>query len=357
MLDIVKRWFDSRFHDEEALILAFIIILGLVLVVTLGQVVTPVIAGLVVAYLMQGIVTHCNRWGIPHLLSVSLTTILLLLMEIAFVFITVTLLLGQLQNFAQELPKLIVLVQERLAELQSSYPEFVDADRVQEWTELANAEIAGFGQWVVSFSQANIPNVISFMLYLVLTPVFVFFILKDKDVLLSWFTRMLPEERPLLSRVWVEMDNQMANYVRGKVIEMFIIGGVSFFVFSLMGLNYAALLALGVGLSVIVPYVGAFLITLPVAFVGYLQWGWSATFGWLMFWYVLIQVLDGNALVPALFSEAVNLHPIAILIAIMFFGSIWGLWGVFFAIPLATLANAVMNAWPTKKKVEVAETV
>jgi putative permease len=63
--------------------------------------------------------------------------------------------------------------------------------------------------------------------------------------------------------------------------------------------------------------------------------------------YVVIQGLDGNVLVPLLFSEAVNLHPVAIILAILFFGGIWGLWGVFFAIPLATLIKAIINAWPT----------
>jgi len=56
--------------------------------------------------------------------------------------------------------------------------------------------------------------------------------------------------------------------------------------------------------------------------------------------------LDGNVLVPLLFSEAVNLHPVAIIVAVLFFGGLWGFWGVFFAIPLATLVKAVFNAWP-----------
>ena len=350
MLNVIKRWFDSRFHDEESIILTFILLIGVLLIVFFGQIMTPVIAALVVAYLLQGVVKQLGNWKVPHIVAVVAATIFLLVLEVVFVFLAVTLLLDQLINMVQELPQLIVLVRERLESLQLSYPELIDQQRVNEWTELANAEIANLGQWVVSYSQSNISNVMSFMIYLVLVPVMVFFLLKDKESLISWFGRLLPEERPLLTSVSVEMDRQMANYVRGKVIEMFIVGGVSYFVFSLFGLNYAALLALAVGLSVIVPYVGAFLVTLPVALVAYLQWGWGSEFFWLVFWYTVIQVLDGNALVPLLFSEAVNLHPIAILIAIMFFGGIWGLWGVFFAIPLATLISAVLNAWPISKQ-------
>jgi putative permease len=117
-------------------------------------------------------------------------------------------------------------------------------------------------------------------------------------------------------------------------------------VFSFMGLEFAPLLGLAVGLSVIVPYVGAAVVTLPVALIGYFQWGWSSDFAYVMAAYAVIQALDGNVLVPLLFSEAVNLHPVAIIVAVLFFGGIWGFWGIFFAIPLATLVRALIYIWP-----------
>ena len=106
------------------------------------------------------------------------------------------------------------------------------------------------------------------------------------------------------------------------------------------------LLALLVGLSVIIPYIGATLVTLPVAAVGLFQFGFDNHFLLLMAVYGVIQAIDGNILVPLLFGEAVNLHPTAIIVAVLFFGGIWGVWGVFFAIPLATLIRAIVTAWP-----------
>ncbi len=111
-------------------------------------------------------------------------------------------------------------------------------------------------------------------------------------------------------------------------------------------MNYAALLGLLVGLSVIIPYIGAALVTLPVVLVAFFQWGVGTEFFYVFGVYVIIQALDGNLLVPLLFSEAVDLHPVAIIIAVLFFGGIWGVWGVFFAIPLATLIKAIIDAWP-----------
>ena len=108
-----------------------------------------------------------------------------------------------------------------------------------------------------------------------------------------------------------------------------------------------------VGLSVVIPYIGATLVTIPVLLIAWFQWGWTSDFGWLALTYFVIQALDGNVLVPLLFSEVVNLHPVAIMVAILVFGGFWGFWGVFFAIPLATLVQAILVAWPRPKLVDV----
>ena len=146
------------------------------------------------------------------------------------------------------------------------------------------------------------------------------------------------------------MNSQIANYIRGKVIEIIIVGAVSAITFAVMDLRYAALLGVLVGFSVLIPYIGAAVVTLPVAIVGLFQWGISPEFWYLMVAYGVIQALDGNLLVPLLFSEAVSLHPVYIIIAVLFFGGLWGFWGVFFAIPLATLVKAVFNAWSSEER-------
>ena len=149
-----------------------------------------------------------------------------------------------------------------------------------------------------------------------------------------------------MTRIWHEMDTQIANYVRGKFIEIIIVGIVSFFTFAYFGLPYSALLAVLVGFSVLVPYVGAAVVTLPVAAVAGSHFGMTNEFFYVLIAYGIIQALDGNVLAPVLFSEAVNLHPVSIIVAVLFFGGIWGFWGVFFAIPLATLLKSLVYAWP-----------
>jgi putative permease len=182
--------------------------------------------------------------------------------------------------------------------------------------------------------------------YAILVPMLVFFFMKDKDRIIGWFNQYLPRERNLSMRVWREVDMQIGNYVRGKFIEILILLGTSYLTFTLMNLNYALLLAVLMGISVIIPYVGATLVTIPVVLVAFFEWGVTDEFWYLLLAYAIIQAVDGVVLVPLLFSEVVNLHPVAIIVAILFFGGLWGFWGVFFAIPLATLVKAVLTAWP-----------
>jgi putative permease len=231
------------------------------------------------------------------------------------------------------------------------YPNIVTAAQIDNVIGAFRGWVSGLGQSVLSISLATIPAIVTILIYLVLGPVLVFFFLKDKAQLVSWFTGFLPRDRGVIDQVWLEMDDQIGNYVRGKVYEIFIVGAVTHATFSFLGLSYAPLLGVLVGLSVIVPYLGAAVVTLPVALAAYLQLGWGNEFVWIMVAYGIIQALDGNLLVPLLFSDVVNLHPVAIIIAVLVFGGLWGFWGVFFAIPLATLVKSLLRAWPRASEV------
>jgi len=254
----------------------------------------------------------------------------------------------QVAQLVQELPRQIDSGQQMLMQLPERYPQFVSEQQVSEIMNTLRGELASLGQNLLSLSLSSIPGLIALIIYLILVPLLVFFFLKDKQLILGWLAAYLPKQRELATTVWAEMDQQIGNYVRGKFSEILIVGGTAYIVFILMGLNYAALLAALVGLSVIIPYIGAAVVTIPVAMIAFFQWGWGPEFAYLMLAYGIIQALDGNVVVPLLFSEAVNLHPVAIIVAVLVFGGLWGFWGVFFAIPLATLVKAVLNAWPVK---------
>ncbi|MDI2594382.1 AI-2E family transporter [Pseudomonas sp. N3-W] len=351
MFKVLRDWIQRYFSDEEAVVLAVLLFLAFTAVLTLGGMLAPVLAGMVLAYLMQGLVVTLERLRLPGAAAVGLVFALFMGLLLVFIVIVVPLLWHQLITLFNELPGMLAKWQSLLLLLPERYPHLVSDEQVLLAIDAARGEIGKFGQWALTFSLSSLPLVVNIMIYLVLVPILVFFFLKDREMIGRWVSGYLPRERALITRVAEEMNRQIANYIRGKVIEIIICGGVTYIAFVALGLNYAALLALLVGISVVVPYVGAVVVTVPVLLIALFQWGWSDQFIYLMAVYGVIQTLDGNVLVPLLFSEAVNLHPVAIICAVLLFGGLWGFWGVFFAIPLATLFKAVLDAWPRKEPV------
>jgi putative permease len=346
MFKVLRDWMQRYFSDEEAVVLAVLLVLAFTIVLTLGGMLAPVLAGLVLAFLMQGMVVQLERVRMPEGAAVGLVFALFMGALAVFLLVIVPLLWHQLITLFNELPGMLAKWQSLLLLLPERYPHLVSDEQVLQAIEAARGEIGKFGQWALTFSLSSLPLLVNMMIYLVLVPILVFFFLKDRRMIGRWFRGYLPRERTLITRVAEEMNRQIANYIRGKVIEIFICGAVTYIAFVTMGLNYSALLAMLVGISVVVPYVGAVVVTVPVAFIALFQWGWSDQFIYLMAVYGIIQTLDGNVLVPLLFSQTVSLHPVAIICAVLLFGGLWGFWGIFFAIPLATLFKAVLDAWP-----------
>lgn len=345
-MNLLTSWFRRTFADPQVVILGIVLIVCIVIIAGLGQMLTPVFISIVIAYLLEAVVNRLQLLGLSRLASVSLVFLLFLASLFFLLFGLVPMLTRQLTQLVQQLPNYITQGQELLLQLPQRYPTLISEHQIEQVISSVGTELAGAGQQFLTWSLTSVGTVVGLLILLVLIPVLVFFLLKDKGQLIDWFKSYLPAERHLVSSVWADVEAQIANYVRGKAGEIFIVGAVSYVTFISLGLQYSALLATAVGFSVLIPYIGAAVITLPIAFVAYFQWGWSWSFGQVMIAYAIIQALDGNVLVPLLFSEALNLHPVAIIVAVLVFGGLWGFWGVFFAIPLATVVQAVLRAWP-----------
>ncbi|ACJ20758.1 AI-2E family transporter [Coxiella burnetii] len=346
ILQGISNWFVRHFSDPEALALFFTLFFVFLLIEFFGKYLLPVVISVVLAYLFASPVRWLERWRFPHWAAVTIVYLFFLGIFLLALFGLLPLMWKQLASMVHEFPKAITKGQAWMTEYMHRYPKLFPTDPIANLAGYLHQQSARIGQFILSFSLASIPGIIEAILYLVLVPLLVFFFLKDGGSISNWLSRFLPERQGLIRIVWHEMNQKIGAYVRGRVIEIIIVSIVAVIAFVLLGLQYAFLLGVLLGLSVIVPYIGAIVVTIPIAIVGLMQWGLSAHFAYLMIVYAIIITLDGNLLVPLLFSEAMDLHPIVIILSVLVFGGIWGFWGIFFAIPLATLVKTVLNAWP-----------
>lgn len=346
MFDVVRGWLDRFLSEEEAVLLVVILVVSLTVILTMGKILAPLFTGIVLAYIMQGSIKLFERLRAPKVIAVWGTFLFFMGGFIALLFFVIPKVWRQMQLLFENLPSMVLEAQALLQALPKQYPQLISEQLVNSWSDALSTETGEIGQWLVSTSISQLPLILAITVFIMLVPLLVFFLLKDQQQIIAWCLSFLPAKRPLLNRIGAEMNAQMANYVRGKVFEIIVTGVATFILFKLFGLNYSALLAFLVGLSVVVPYVGIVAVSIPVVIIAWLQFGYTSEIFYVLLGYTIIQVIDGLIIVPLLFSEAVNLHPIAIITAILVFGSWWGLWGVFFAIPLATLVKSVMSSWP-----------
>jgi len=346
-LNLINRGLKRFLPNSQALSLAIILLVSFVFIYSLADLLMPVFVSIGLAYLLEGIVRKLEHLDVPRIGAVAIVFSLFLASLVFLLFYLIPIISQQAVELAQQVPDILSHAQTGIMRLPKLYPKLISESKIQEILLVVQKELISYSQSLLSVSAASIVGLISAMIYLFLVPMMIFFLLKDKALLMSWFMGFLPTERNLSVHVWHEVDMQIGNYVRGKFAEVFILSLVSYVTYAVMGLNYALLLAVLMGLQVILPYIGATLVTFPVLGVAYFQWGLSNDdFMAIVIAYAIIQAVDGVLLVPLLFSEAVNLHAIAIIVAILFFGGLWGFWGVFLAIPLATVVKAVLTSWP-----------
>lgn len=355
MLQYIKNWYNSKFISNEPAVFLAVVIVGLLIVIFFGALIAPLLAAVVIAYLLESLVSLLTKYlKIPRIISVYVVFIAFMAFLIGLILFLLPTISNQASQFIKNTPLLIDRLRLSLFQFADQYPHIITHAQIQDVVNAISStqfdHLANIGQYILQVSLASLPTVFMAFIYLFLVPLLVFYCLKDKEVLISWFVRMLPSKRGSLIYVWEDLRPQLGNYVKGKTIEILIVGVVSYIAFLYFGLNYALLLALGVGLSVIIPYVGAIAITVPIAFVGLAQFGMTSTFAWLMVVYLVIQMLDGNVLVPIIFSETVQLHPIAVIAAVLIFGGIWGFLGLFFAIPLASLVKSGLKMWVSESQ-------
>ena len=350
MIEMLKNWYNRRFSDPQAMGLAAILLFGFMAIYFFSDLIAPLLVAIVLAYLLEWPVRLLNeKLKCPRLLATTLVIGTFISLVFLVVLVLIPNLWTQMVNLLSDLPHMFNKFNEWLLSLPQRYPDLIDTKTVESIFGTVKEKILGLGESALKLSLASLMNLVTLGIYAFLVPLMVFFLLKDKRQLMDGVSRFLPRNRTLASVVWVEMKQQIANYIRGKLVEIFIVTAVTYMIFLIFGLNYPLLLAVAVGISVLVPYIGAVLVAIPVVLVAIFQFGDTSTFWYIVIAFVVSQLLDGNLLVPFLFSEAVNLHPLVIIIAVLIFGGLWGFWGVFFAIPLATLVKAVVNAWPSNE--------
>ncbi len=340
----IKEWFNRLLADTQ-LIMMFASLLGIFgLLFFFGKILAPLLVAIALAYVLDSLVGFFTRRHLERSVAVWLVFSGFMLSLFFALLAIVPLLTDQLIGIANNIPKYMDALRTTMLHLQQRFSiEWLNPENLQTLLHDNSEALRGWLLGMAKRSFGLIPGLITLLVYTVLVPVLIFYLLKDKEDILAWSADLLPRERSLLTRVWHELDAQIGNYIKGRFWESLCIGLLMWLVFVAMGHQYALLLGVLTGVSVWIPFVGAAVVTVPVIFLSLAQWGISDMALYAIIAYGVVQTFDANIVIPWLFSEVVNLHPIAIIMAVLVFGNFWGFIGVFFAIPMAVLVKSVLS--------------
>ncbi len=321
-------------------------LLGLVLVgllLFLGQALAPFLAAVILAYMLEAMVRRLTKQRVPRWLAVIIVFCFFMTALVGLFLWLIPLVIRQLSALVEALPAIASAVERLLTELHTRYGSQIDSHYIEELIPRLTLEVEGLARRIISHSLTYLPGLFSIFLYLFLVPLLVLLFLKDKERILCWLSQFVPTHRELFIKILQDIDAQMGRFFMGKFWEMTIISGASVGVFLLFNLRFAVLMGLLSGVSVLIPYLGVMLATIPIAVVALFQWGLGVGFWKVFLAYVIIQLIDGNLLAPLLVGQMIHIHAAGIIFAVLVCAQLWGFWGIVFAFPVAIIVKSILD--------------
>ncbi len=329
------------------------VVVGAIVVFAAGSAIRPFVVGLLLAYLLDPLVERFARRGVPRGLSVLLVFAIVIGAIALALSIALPPLIRQIATFTDELPSILAQIQYQLDHLNELY------DRLGLGTELRSiadtvvaAAIDAVHHLDISFLQPLIDSAASFVSsifgYLIL-PAWLFFLLKDRPKLRAGADRALPSAWRADTWAIVGIVHEVfGKWVRGQLVLGGVVGLASFVGLTVLGFfvdpifgKFAILLAIIAGLGELIPIIGPIISAIPAVLLG-LTAGLVPALAALLL-YLGIQLVENNFLVPKIQSDAIDLHPSAIITALVIGGAIFGLLGAILALPVTAAFRDVFK--------------
>ncbi len=172
-MELLKNWFKRAFSDPQVVILGLFLIIGFAVIIGLGKWLAPMFASLVVAYLLEAIVSRIHKVGLPRMPAVIIVFLLFMAFLLFLLFGLLPIVTRQLTQLVQQLPDYIAQGQILLKQLPQNYPQLVSEEQVNGIISQIGQEIAGVGQQALSWSLSSLGSIVTLIVYLVLLPVLV----------------------------------------------------------------------------------------------------------------------------------------------------------------------------------------
>lgn len=347
---VTKKINSNNEYNNKKFVLIFIIswffIVGLFIHI-FGDIILPFVMGGVLSYILSPLVAKIKKRGFSSTASSMLVVVpFFTVLTLGFLFLS-PLLYQQIMKLTGLIPDYIASFYHSLITLAESFDRLIPQMEIAEIKKNMAPEILGIGKWVKVLLNNIISNtfaLINLVTLLLITPVVLYFLLKDWDCMREKIYSWLPKGKAkLIKECLSEMDTTISGYLRGQATVCLILACLYATGLWFSGLEFGILIGIITGILSFIPYVGAitgFVISMIAAVYQFNDWQSIAivavAFG-------SVQVLEGAVLTPKIIGNKVGLHPLWIIFVILAGGFLLGFVGVLIAIPLAAMIGVLVR--------------
>jgi predicted PurR-regulated permease PerM len=343
-----RRWLGRRLGPPTlrvALVIAGAIVLFVVLYMgrsALG----PFVIGLVLAYLLDMPVERMARLGVPRWLSVLLVYAVVVVVVVQALLLTLRPLASELATLIEEFPTFTAQVADLYAHL--DLPPTI-RQAVDTWLEDLGTGVGGLDPTDLLPVVSGVAGIVGSIVGYVIIPVWIFYLIKDRPALIEAAERSVPREwQDDMRAVGGIVLRTFGQWLRGQVLLGVTVGVATFIGLMVLSATidpvfgrFAVLLSVVAGILELLPIIGPIIAAIPAVLLA-LTAGIEPAIAALVL-YTVVQQVENNLLVPKIQGDAVELHPSAVMIALVVGGAIAGLLGAILALPIAAGARSVFR--------------
>lgn len=337
---------------NKRLLIAFLISLGVALVFLYlaRRVMTPFFIAFALAYLLDPLVDKMEQWKLSRTLAVVLLLSLFFMMMLAGTAILVPLFRVQIEQLAANLPNYLKTLQdwgrpliESIAWIEPDKIQAVAQEELKKMGELPMKILGNLTEFVWS-SLSSLFNAILVAVNLFIIPVAMFYLLRDFDSINKKIVNMVPLRlREQFVDIFKEIDRVLSRFIRGQLMVATLMAGLYSAGLFACGTPMSLFVGILAGYANLVPYLGLVFGFVPAAVLTYLQFQeWGPVLG-VVAVFGVVQMLESMVITPRVVGDQVGLHPVAIMLAVLVGAELFGLLGVFLAVPVAAVINVLMR--------------
>lgn len=311
-----------------------------------SSIIAPVILAVLAYFLFNPLIDWLEKHRLKRVWGVILLFLVLLGALVGLIFLVVPYISEQVTQFVE------------------AFPGYVDSigSTIIGWTEnsvfeeTTNNVIEWFNGWIgelpsnivdylttaITGISSVVSTVSSFIVIMVTFPIILFFLLKDDKKFINYVMKIIPPKfRKDTRSLAVIIANQVGSYVKGQLTISLFLGIMMFIGFTIIGLNYAGILAIVASVTSIIPYIGATLAMIPAIIIA-LTTSWFMLAKLIIVWLV-VQFLDGNLVEPNVMGKNLKIHPLTIIIVLLVLGELLGLVGLILGVPIYAISRVIVT--------------